>query len=99
MSTAQLTQDASNSDTFLLTGELNADAVSCLCQQANLLFKQARVTVDLAGVARSDSVGLALLTDWLREAKKQARQIKFINPPAQMLAMAKVCGLELIFGF
>jgi len=53
-----------------------------------------QVTVDLAGVTRSDSAGLALLVEWLRESELAGNTIRFVNVPAQLLSIARVCGLE-----
>jgi phospholipid transport system transporter-binding protein len=50
--------------------------------------------VDLSGVRRSDSAGLALLVACLREARQSGAQVRFFNIPSQMLAIARVSGLE-----
>jgi phospholipid transport system transporter-binding protein len=52
------------------------------------------ISIDLAGVTRSDSAGLALLIEWLRESERQGKTITFLNMPAQMQSIARVCGLE-----
>jgi ABC-type transporter Mla MlaB component len=52
------------------------------------------ISIDLAGVTRSDSAGLALLIEWLRESERQGRTITFLNMPAQMQSIARVCGLD-----
>ena len=52
------------------------------------------VTVDLAGVTRAESAGLALLLEWQRVAEQRGALISFISMPAQMRSMAAVCGLE-----
>jgi phospholipid transport system transporter-binding protein len=59
----------------------------------NMLGRE-QVTVDLRGVTRSDSAGLALLVEWLRESEIGGNTIKFVNVPAQLLSIARVCGLE-----
>ena len=53
-----------------------------------------RISIDLAGVTRSDSAGLALLIEWLRESERLGKTITFLNMPAQMQSIARVCGLE-----
>ena len=52
------------------------------------------ISIDLAGVTRSDSAGLALLIEWLRESERQGKTITFLNMPPQMQSIARVCGLE-----
>lgn len=53
-----------------------------------------RLTFDLAGVQRVDSAGLALLLEWLREARRRSKEIRFQNIPGQLAAIAKVSGLN-----
>ena len=53
-----------------------------------------RLTFDLAGVQRVDSAGLALLLEWLREAQRRNKEIRFQNIPQQLAAIAKVSGLN-----
>lgn len=53
-----------------------------------------RLTFDLAGVTRVDSAGLALLLEWLREARRRGKDIHFQNIPRQLAAIAKVSGLN-----
>ncbi len=72
-------------------------SVPLVLKQAEGLFKNgAEAVVDLAGVDRIDSAGLALLVEWLRQAKRKGIAIHFRNIPARMLAIATVCGLEQI---
>ena len=58
-----------------------------------MLGKQ-QVTVDLKGITRADSAGLALLVECLRESELAGNSIVFLNVPAQMLSIARVCGLD-----
>ena len=50
--------------------------------------------IDLSHVERSDSAGLALLVECLRHARQSGKTIRFFNIPAQMLAIARVSGLD-----
>lgn len=49
--------------------------------------------VDLAGVTRADSAGLALLVGWLREAGHRGAALRIRNVPDQLLAIARVSGV------
>ncbi|MEP7247862.1 MAG: STAS domain-containing protein, partial [Gammaproteobacteria bacterium] len=42
--------------------------------------------IDCAGVTDSDSAGLAVLVDWIANAKKQGRTLTFANLPAGIRA-------------
>jgi phospholipid transport system transporter-binding protein len=45
-------------------------------------------------VERSDSAGLALLVECLRQAHQSGKSLRFFNIPAQMLAIARVSSLD-----
>ena len=93
MADAQLVENGDGS--WLLQGELGYLSVPSVLQHAgvNMLGKE-RIKVDLKGVTRADSAGLALLVEWLRESESAGNSIEFVNVPAQLLSIARVCGLE-----
>ena len=86
-------------DQWLLTGRLDFKSVPSLSQAPQGWSATKKLTIDLAGVEYSNSAGLVLLTAWLRFAKANAITMNFINPPAQMRAIAKLSGLETILKF
>lgn len=78
-------------------GELTFLTVPDLQEQARELFRAAdSLDVDLKDVARSDSAGLALLIEWMREARRQDKTLRYLNMPTQMLAIARVSSLDQI---
>jgi phospholipid transport system transporter-binding protein len=93
MAAAQLVENDDGS--WLLQGELGFASVPSVLQHAGVnMLGRDQITVDLTGVTRSDSAGLALLVEWLRESELAGNTIKFVNVPAQLLSIARVCGLE-----
>lgn len=50
--------------------------------------------IDLSGIERTNSAGLALLITWLREARLQEKPVRLLNIPEQMLQIARVSDLE-----
>jgi phospholipid transport system transporter-binding protein len=52
------------------------------------------LTVDCSAVSVSDSAGLAVLLDWLALAKRQARDVRFMNLPAPIRAVAHISEVE-----
>jgi phospholipid transport system transporter-binding protein len=87
--------EAQGGGLFLLDGELNFDTVPSVWLRSLELFADtADLAVDLGGVTRSDSAGLALLIEWLRFARQQHKPIRFQNLPGQMRALIEVSGLE-----
>ena len=80
---------------LLLSGELDFTTVTRLNGEALKLLEGAdSICVDLHGIVRSDSAGLALLVEWMRAARRLGKPIQFLNIPQQMLAIARVSGLD-----
>lgn len=82
---------------YTLSGELTFQSVPQVWRTGNRLFDGAnKVSINLAAVSRADSAGLALLVDWTRWAQHHDATIQFVDIPAQMLAIARVSGLDSI---
>lgn len=83
---------------YRLSGELGFNTAAALWDDiAPLLAADAgrdAWQVDLAAVERADSAGVALLLEWLREARRRGVSLHLASLPAQMLAIARVSGLE-----
>jgi phospholipid transport system transporter-binding protein len=52
------------------------------------------VEFDLQQVATSDSAGLALLIDWLAEARLRRRSLRFAQVPEALRALARLSEVE-----
>lgn len=50
--------------------------------------------IDLAKVQTTDSAGLALMIEWIRLSRMGRVKLSFKNIPAQLLALAKLSGLD-----
>jgi len=80
---------------YRLIGELDFDSVPALAGRGRELFSaDGDVQVSLDAVERVDSAGLVLLVDWLREARRRGRGISFTCVPPQLLALARVSGVD-----
>lgn len=80
-------------------GPMTFDSVTDLWNESLKLFENnAFLQIDLAQVTHTDSAGLALLVEWLREASRQGARIEFLNLPSQMLALAGAANLEKLLG-
>lgn len=78
-----------------LHGELSFSTVPGLWRDSlRLLEDLDEIHIDLKGVERSDSAGLALLVEWMRAAKRLGKPVQFLNIPTQMLAIARVSSLD-----
>ena len=80
---------------WLLQGELGFDTVPALLEHAGACKPGAGpIRVDLTGVTRADSAGLALLIEWLRESERRGNRISFVNVPVQLMSIARISGLD-----
>ncbi|UCH54151.1 MAG: STAS domain-containing protein [Pseudomonadota bacterium] len=76
-------------------GELTFDTVPALLSaDGPILAGEGPIRVDLAGVTRADSAGLALMVEWLRRAQAGGRELRFFNIPRQVEHLMQVSGLE-----
>jgi len=80
---------------YALEGELSFASVEpALRTTAKIFTAPARMVFDLAGIAKADSAGLALLLEWLRQAGLAGVELHYVNLPRQLLAMAHVVGVD-----
>ncbi len=78
-----------------LAGELSfATAQAALAQgRAALAGGEGPVALDLGGVTRTDSAGLALLLELARDARAHKRELALENAPAQLRKLAGFFGV------
>lgn len=95
---SQTTLEALGDGRFRIVGDLDYETVKLLLGDDDKLFAQAlpNIEVDFGGVGRSTSVGLALMLEWLRQARARDIAIRFSHLPAQMLGLARVSQLDQI---
>lgn len=80
---------------YKLSGELNFDTVPILVRETKAIFTSPseHLNIDLSGISKTNSAGLALLIEWTRSAKHNNKNIVFKNIPEKMLAIARVSDL------
>jgi phospholipid transport system transporter-binding protein len=94
MASAMIERDG---DTLRVRGELNFASVADLWRATGPLFATDPPTrVDLGEVSHSNSDGVALLVDWLGQARHRQRALVFFNVPAQMRAIIQVADLDTV---
>ena len=80
---------------FELSGDLSFQTVPALSGRLHqLLSNKTSLVINLAGVLRSDSAGVALLVDWFRQAQQQQVDLQYSAMPEQMRSIASVGGLD-----
>ncbi len=80
---------------FALHGDLTFRTASKALETSRKLFADhASIEVDLADVRRGDSAGLALLLEWVNWARNHVREIRFLNVPSQIEAIAQISEVD-----
>jgi phospholipid transport system transporter-binding protein len=54
----------------------------------------AELTFDLSAVPAADSAGLALLIDWLAQARARRTKLHYAKPPEALRALARLSDVE-----
>jgi len=74
--------------TFASVASLRGEGLKVIDSATNGL------TLELQSVAAVDSAGLALLIDWLAEARAKSRALKNQHPPETLLSLARLSEVE-----
>lgn len=84
-----------------VSGELVFASVREALGQSDALFDDAdgELQVDLGGVERADSAGIALLIEWARRAKARNLDIQYTHMPEQMAAIAEISHLDRVLRY
>jgi len=84
----------SGRERWAVTGSLTMDSVSALLRASAARALPAAGIVDLAGVDRVDSAGVALLLAWQRRAAAEERRLVFSGVPSSMSSLAALYGVQ-----
>jgi phospholipid transport system transporter-binding protein len=80
---------------LLVSGPATFETHVAMREESAASVADADVEIDLAGITEVDSTVLALAFYWQR----RARQLKLVNPPQSLLALADLYGVvELLLG-
>lgn len=80
---------------FALKGKMNFDTVASILRASEEPFEEhTRIEVDLSGVTDTDSAGLALLLEWITWANHTVREIRFLDMPEKIVAIARTTEVE-----
>jgi phospholipid transport system transporter-binding protein len=78
---------------MVVDGALTLAQVAALLDEGKAAIGAGARSVDLAGVGELDSSALALLLAWLREARRQGRELAFTNLPQGLTTIARLYGV------
>ena len=80
---------------FALHGEMTfRTATDALEASKDLFADHARIELDMIGVTDGDSAGLAILLEWVNWAKNYVREIRYINVPSEIIAIAQISEVD-----
>lgn len=80
---------------FSLRGEMSfGNAEQILAASERVFQSSTSLELDLSDVDDADSAGLALLLEWKARAQRQAAEIRFVNVPESLLAIAKTTDVS-----
>lgn len=86
---------SSGAGLIVVKGPVTFATAGTLLDTGRALFAgQPTVTVNLREVTNVDSAGLALLLEWLRQARAERRAVLFQGVPDKLLAIARLSGVE-----
>lgn len=85
-------------EVLALTGALSFETLPAVLAESAQYEARAdlpeRLTIDFAAITGVDSSAVALLLEWRRQALRRNKTLEFINLPANLLALARLYGVE-----
>ena len=92
MSACRIVRDG---EVFKVSGEMVFATTPRLLTEGMSLFSLGgELILDLSGVVRSDSAGLALLLEWMDQAKRFGAKLRFRNVPDSLMGIARLSNAE-----
>lgn len=77
-----------------IAGALDFDTVSALHKQTDALLASGPVQLDLTGVERANSAGVALVLEWRRQAHQRGVELYLHGLPEAVLQLARLSDVE-----
>ncbi len=80
---------------FALRGAVSFVTAQNILKQSEKLFaRHGALEIDLSGVDKADSAGLALIIEWKSQASGRSADIRFRNVPESLLAIARTSEVQ-----
>jgi len=80
---------------FALSGSMTFGTAGQILRESEVMFEEhTRIEVDLSDVTDTDSAGLALLLEWITWANHTVREIRFVETPVKIDAIAKTTEVD-----
>jgi phospholipid transport system transporter-binding protein len=80
---------------FTVEGNLNFASIDKYTLQSFKFLKGIEtICFDLSKVGMTDSAGLALMIEWIKQSRMIRAQLRFKNIPDQLMALVKLSGFD-----
>lgn len=80
---------------FAVTGDMSFETADRILKASESRFADhASIHVDLSGVGKADSAGLALLLEWKAQASQRDAAISYADIPDSMIAIARTSEIS-----
>lgn len=79
---------------YVIQGAVTMNTVRAVAEQGTRMFDDTEVVVDFGAVEEADSAAVSLMLEWLREARRRSRALRFVNLPASVKSLALLYGVE-----
>ncbi len=80
---------------FVIEGQLTFSSIDKKTVGSfNCPARNGNICIDLSKVEKSDSAGLALMIEWVKQCKMYNTRVLFKNIPEQLLALATLSGFD-----
>jgi len=86
--------DRSDNHTWSVSGELTFATVPAVQDSSPGWFDAPPADLDLGGIDRMDSAGIALVMEWARRAALAGREMRLVNVPEGLAALAQTTRLS-----
>ena len=87
--------DQQGDSDFRVTGDMTFETTRNLLMESKALFREIKdMHLNLAEVEHVDSAGLALLLEWIAQARAKGGKISLKGMPESLHAMARLCQVD-----
>lgn len=80
-------------DIIRVSGPVTIDNVTAVIEAGRQAIAGSDPVVDLSGLENVDSAAISMMLEWMRDAARGGRRVRFANLPENLRTLAKVYGV------
>ena len=82
---------------FDIAGDMTFERATAIVESIDMAkMNQTEITINLSAVKQSDSAALAIMLEWVNQARKHQKKVIFSNVPSQLMRLIEMTRLEKI---